>query len=72
MDQQQRDLRRAAAKAFMESLNKLQETLSEAELAPPEQETIIPDAISPDMLEQLEQAVADIERFMQEQPEEDA
>lgn len=73
MDLQQQDVRRAAARAFIESLDKLQETLcSEAgQAAPPASEVVeavidkpseAPVAIT---LDTLEQAVADIEQFMQ-------
>jgi hypothetical protein len=72
MDLQQQDARRAAARAFIESLDKLQETLcSEAGQAAspvPEVEAVIdkpseaPVVIT---LDTLEQAVADIEQFMQ-------
>ncbi len=57
MDHQQRELRRAAAQAFAESLNKLEQTL-----CPPDAEPVIAAPIS---LLDLEQAVADIEQFMQ-------
>ena len=59
MDHQQRELRRAAAKAFAESLNKLEQTLC----APESEPAPVPEA--PISLLDLEQAVADIERFMQ-------
>ncbi len=72
MDLQQQDARRAAARAFIESLDKLQETLcSDAD------KTVIPrsDAVeivdSPAEnaveinLDTLAQAAADIEQFMQ-------
>ncbi len=73
MDLQQQDVRRAAAKAFIESLNKLQETLcSEAgQAAIPEPKPVEKVADSPSHppieinLDTLEQAVADIEQFMQ-------
>ncbi|MBW4442554.1 MAG: hypothetical protein KME10_15240 [Plectolyngbya sp. WJT66-NPBG17] len=59
MDYQQRELRRAAAQAFAESLNKLEQTLC----APEEKPT--PEAPTSFSIE-LEQALADIEQFMQE------
>ena len=73
MDLQQQDVRRAAAKAFIESLNKLQETLcSEAgQAVTPEPKPVEKVAASPVEspieinLDTLEQAVADIEQFMQ-------
>lgn len=70
MDQQQRDLRRAAAEAFIESLDKLQETLSGSENSALEQAQFIPNAVTPDMLDRFEQAVADIEQFMEQHTEE--
>jgi hypothetical protein len=65
MDHQQRELRRAAAQAFAESLNKLEQTLC----APEEKPLPVPEV--PLSLLDLEQAVADIEQFMQAK-EEDA
>ena len=73
MDLQQQDARRAAARAFIESLDKLQETLcSDAGKAvTPEPEAIeaVVDSSSKTPVEinldTLEQAVADIEQFMQ-------
>lgn len=70
MDQCQRELRRAAARAFMESLDQLHETLQPAaEPTPPPQRTPIPDppasAAAID-LDSLEQAVEDIEQFIQQ------
>lgn len=63
---EQQELRRAAAKAFMESLDKLQETLSESEAKTKAQPTAAP--AMPE-LEEFEQAVADIEQFMQSKGE---
>ncbi|MBW4420062.1 MAG: hypothetical protein KME13_12645 [Myxacorys californica WJT36-NPBG1] len=63
---EQQELRRAAAKAFMESLDKLQETLSESEAKTKAQATAAP--ARPE-LEEFEQAVADIEQFMQSRGE---
>ncbi len=73
MDLQQQDVRRAAARAFIESLDKLQETLcSEAgQAAPPAPEAVEAVIDKPSeapiviTLDTLEQAVADIEQFMQ-------
>ncbi len=73
MDLQQQDARRAAARAFMESLDKLQETLCSGagHVATPEPEVVKaviehPPKTSIDInLDTLEQAVADIEQFMQ-------
>ncbi|MEP0916026.1 hypothetical protein NC981_04295 [Leptolyngbya sp. DQ-M1] len=61
MDRQQRELRRAAAQAFAESLNKLENTLCtpESHLAPE----------APNLAIDFEQALADIERFMHEKEE---
>ncbi|NDJ16640.1 hypothetical protein [Myxacorys almedinensis] len=64
---EQRELRRAAAKAFMESLDKLQETLSESETKTEAQPMTAP--AMPKQLEEFEQAVADIEQFMQSKGE---
>ncbi len=73
MDLQQQDARRAAARAFIESLDKLQETLcSDAVQAEaPKPKAVEKVANSPAKnsieinLDTLEQAVADIEQFMQ-------
>ena len=72
MDLQQQDARRAAARDFIESLDTLQETLCDAsQSAPPEPEAVgavldRPSKTSIEIsLETLEQAVADIERFIQ-------
>ncbi|MBE9012444.1 hypothetical protein IQ250_19790 [Pseudanabaenaceae cyanobacterium LEGE 13415] len=64
MDRQQRELRDRAARAFAESLNKLEQTLSTAE---PESTTS--DTSSNSESIDLEQAFADLERFMQEKDE---
>ncbi|KAM3093957.1 hypothetical protein ACKFKG_17165 [Phormidesmis sp. 146-35] len=73
MDSHQQELRRAATEAFFESLDKLQETLgvdgqpvpvSPQEAAPNQEDS------EPEMsLASLEQAVADIEQFMQAREE---
>jgi protein-tyrosine phosphatase len=60
MDHQQQELRRAAAQAFAESLNKLEQTLCIPEDEP----------TPPSYLLDLEQAVADIEQFIQSQESE--
>jgi len=82
MDQQQRDLRRAAAQAFMQSLEQLQETLqpvddqmpqpkvqqtSKATVQPVKAVPVEPEVAHPSAfdLSSLEQAVADIEEFIQ-------
>lgn len=57
MDHQQRELRRAAAQAFAESLNKLEQTLWSPENEP----------TPPNCAIDLEQAVAEIEQFIQSQ-----
>lgn len=73
MDLQQQDARRAAARAFIESLDKLQETLcfEAGQPALPASKVVevvidkpseVPVALT---LDTLEQAVADIEQFMQ-------
>lgn len=75
MDQHQRELRRAAAEAFFESLDKLQETLcteGQPIQAPREADKEVaksdPESFSESS---LEQAVADIEQFMQSKDQED-
>lgn len=73
MDQQRQEARRAAAKAFLESLDKLQETFKPAE--PPanapvaEPRVVTPSARRKPMfdLAALEDAAADIERYMHSQ-----
>lgn len=72
MDQHQRDLRSAATRAFMESLSQLQETLQTAEDQPvPPAPQAQPVPVSPAEadpgfdLDNLEQAIADIEEFIQ-------
>lgn len=62
MDHQQRELRRAAAQAFADSLSKLEQTLCS-----PEDEPIFPSCSI-----NLEQAVAEIEQFIQAQENQDA
>lgn len=61
MDLQQRELRRAAAQAFAESLNKLGDTLCTPETQPT--------SAAPDLTIDFEQALADLERFMHEKEE---
>ncbi|MEB3338339.1 MAG: hypothetical protein VKJ46_12810 [Leptolyngbyaceae bacterium] len=94
MDQHQRELRHAAAQAFLESLDKLQETLNSAD-QPPEDPKPKPSPESANRshapnhttrtlsplpkrdrassvafdLAALEDAVADIERYMQSHPQ---
>jgi len=63
MDRQQRELRRAAAQAFTESLNKLEQTLCTPEEQPSLEAEVLSSSID------LEQALADIEQFMQEKEE---
>jgi hypothetical protein len=72
MNQRQQSLRYAATRAFMESLDQLQETLQPADQSvpptPPENSSHRnADAPLADQfdLNSLEQAVADIEQFMQ-------
>lgn len=73
MDLQQQDARRAAARAFIESLDKLQETLcsdaGRAVISEPKAVEKVTNSPSENPLEinldTLEQAVADIEQFMQ-------
>lgn len=70
MDHQQQKLRYAAARAFMESLDHLEQALQEATpasetpAAPPEQMPPLPSEAEFD-LSSFEQAAADIEQFMQ-------
>lgn len=77
MDQHQRELRRAAAEAFFESLDKLQETLctddQPIQVAPEANKEVSKsdhESSSETSLESLEQAVADIEQFMQAKEQE--
>lgn len=73
MNQRQQNLRYAAARAFIESLDQLQETLQPSEAQPvtstaPEQPTYTPVETPPSDpfdLSSFEQAVADIEAFIQ-------
>ncbi|MGI0485361.1 hypothetical protein ACN4EK_07990 [Pantanalinema rosaneae CENA516] len=73
MNQQQRNLRHAAAEAFIESLDQLQQTLQSADQppAPPIRSTPVkrpePPVSSPAQFDlgSFEQAVADIEQFIQ-------
>ena len=77
MESNQHAMRRAAAEAFIESLNKLQETLiaEENHVAPlvinsPVSNTARPQPPSPAFdLASLEQAVEDIEQFIQAKEE---
>lgn len=73
MDHDQHNPRYAAARAFMESLNQLQETLQPADsqsvppVLPTDSQPSQADVSAPDQfdLSSFEQAVADIEQFMQ-------
>ncbi|MBW4469635.1 MAG: hypothetical protein KME45_04445 [Stenomitos rutilans HA7619-LM2] len=73
MNQRQQNLRYAAARAFIESLDQLQETLQPSEAQPlapiaPEKDNYKSAKISPSDpfdLSSFEQAVADIEEFIQ-------
>jgi hypothetical protein len=69
-DHSQQDLRQAAAKAFAESLEQLQETLEADDRAPAptESDSAVEarSAVKFDLLS-LEQAAADIEQFIQQQ-----
>jgi hypothetical protein len=69
MDSHQEELRRAATEAFFESLDKLQETLGVDDQpipVSPHKATPTQEASEPEIsLASLEQAVADIEQFMQ-------
>ena len=76
MNQRQQNLRYAATKAFMESLDQLQETLQPVDQpvpleAPEKDSDRNADASINDQfdLSSLEQAVADIEQFMQRRSE---
>jgi hypothetical protein len=62
MDHRQRELRRAAAQDFLESLHQLEHTFTPTEPAPPVRR---PEPVE-DPLEDLEDAAADIERFLQD------
>ena len=72
MDQQQQELRRAAAQAFMASLDQLQETLKPVTKPAPatgnsgqtKQNPSNSGVRAPIDLSSLEQAAADIEQFM--------
>ncbi|MBW4654215.1 MAG: hypothetical protein KME20_14435 [Kaiparowitsia implicata GSE-PSE-MK54-09C] len=73
MNQNQRDLRRAAAQAFMESLDQLETRLAaDASAAqaspqsppPPRPSTRPPQAAPPSIVQELAEAVADIEHLM--------
>jgi len=66
MDQQQQELRHAAAQAFMESLEQLQVTLQQSDGHPPRQPSAPPKPqAAPIDLNMFEQAIADIDEFMQ-------
>lgn len=68
MDQCQQELRRAAAKAFRESLDQLEETFQPAQ-PPANSVRKQPQSDSPAAcfdMESFEQAVADIEQFIQQ------
>lgn len=77
MDRSQQDMRRAAARAFMESLDQLQDVLGPEEShkpsptpPAPQKRPSPPKATSPQIdLDAWDQAVADIEAFMQEKSE---
>jgi hypothetical protein len=73
MDQHQQELRRAATEAFFESLDKLQETLGvdgqPISVSPPKAAPTQKESGSEISLASLEQAVADIEQFMQTREE---
>ncbi len=72
MNQRQQNLRHAAAQAFIESLDQLQETLQTPEHSPvqPQKDGHLPAKAHPEAefdLESFEQAVADIEEFIEKQ-----
>jgi hypothetical protein len=76
MNQPQRNLRRAAAQAFMESLEQLQTAIQDSEnprkrLTPPSaKDSDSPDPASEQFdLQSFEQAVADIEEFIEKKSE---
>ncbi|PSB25994.1 hypothetical protein [Stenomitos frigidus] len=76
MNQRQQNLRYAAARAFIESLDQLQETLQPADevvspMAPEHNNPSSTNASVEDQfdLNSLEQAVADIEQFIQKRQE---
>ncbi len=73
MNQNPRDLRRAAAQAFMESLEQLEARLAadasaaQASSQPPAHSDISsvpPQAVPPSIVQELAEAVADIEHLM--------
>lgn len=72
---QQRDLRRAAAKAFFESLEHLEQTLETADATEPPKRELKANEAKPASkqhpvqfdLASLEDAIADIEQFIQQQ-----
>jgi hypothetical protein len=74
LDQDQRELRRAAAKDFIEALDQLQERLQSADSQPVRPvKTPAPKPVEPEMSQALpfdlhafEQAVADIEEYIQQ------
>ena len=79
MDQQQQELRRAAARAFLDSLDQLQETLkpvngqaAPAIVQPEAKKQKLPNSGSrtPIDLSSFEQAAADIEQFMMNREQE--
>lgn len=70
MSQQERELRRAAAQAFMESLDQLQQTLEPSE-SPPKpayssQRTVKSPSIWAFDLNSFEDAIADIDQFIEQ------
>ncbi|MGI0490728.1 hypothetical protein ACN4EG_02865 [Alkalinema pantanalense CENA528] len=68
MGQHQKHLRRAAAQAFMNSLNQLEQTLCSEEPGPQVlSQPICPPVDTAITPEELDDAVADIEQFMQYQ-----
>ncbi len=76
MNQRQRELRRAAARAFMESLDQLHDTLQSPETQPAHPDSPQPKGLKatppPQFdLSTFEQAVADIEAFIEKQKEEE-
>ncbi|GAB4385348.1 MAG: hypothetical protein Kow00121_50180 [Elainellaceae cyanobacterium] len=66
MEEHQQELRQAAAKAFMDSLEELGRSLQPCQEAPKAQPPAAkPPCPAPIQVEELEEASADIEQFMQ-------
>lgn len=66
MDHRQRELRRAAARDFLESLHQLENTFTPHVPSPEPAQPTPPPPPEDDYLQELEDAAADIERFLQD------